>query len=125
MKLWLHAGLFALGAKEVSAHGGVYFYVIDGVAFNGARPSWARHAPAKAGGAATAPYDNDCAWDGLELGFYCNPEDEDRECPEGHSSDFLCMYHFWYHALGPALAYTGGLRRGLRAGGGRGLPAVV
>ncbi|RYP54981.1 hypothetical protein DL768_000297 [Monosporascus sp. mg162] len=33
MKLWLLAGPFALRAREVSAHGSVYFYVTDGVTF--------------------------------------------------------------------------------------------
>ncbi|RYP87349.1 hypothetical protein DL769_000553 [Monosporascus sp. CRB-8-3] len=37
MKLSLLANLFALRAGKVSAHGGVYFYVVDGVTFNGYR----------------------------------------------------------------------------------------
>ncbi|RYP03172.1 hypothetical protein DL764_005321 [Monosporascus ibericus] len=83
---------------------------------NGEAVSGSYHAPAKAGGTVTAPTTTTAPWDDLELGLYCNLEDDDRECPEGHSCEFWCMYPFWYNNHDPALAYTGGLRRGLRAG---------
>ncbi|RYO82333.1 hypothetical protein DL766_008699 [Monosporascus sp. MC13-8B] len=68
-------------------------------------------APVKAGGTVTAHYANHYTWDDSTLGFYCDPEDEDRKCPEGRSCNFRCMYRFWYHALGPALAYMAGYGR--------------
>ncbi|RYP23078.1 hypothetical protein DL765_001333 [Monosporascus sp. GIB2] len=83
------------------------------------------HAPVKASRTATGALRQRLHLGRLDPRFLLRPEDEDCKCPEAESCDFRCMYRFWYHALGPALAYMVGYGRGLRAGGGPGLPVVI